>query len=101
MEIDPDAYIAALQLLLSDMSSADRVALIRRAFPDLVLVVDPAQAMTVTNSIVDVNTCLKVALSIVDGSSGLGAIAAANAHGQLNRAASHLRRVMHATNIKG
>lgn len=75
--------VSALQLLLSDLDSVSRAFVLTEAFPTLMVICRGPDAVEVASRLANVAHLAKLTNSIVDGSSGLGSLAAANA-------ASHL-----------
>lgn len=72
---DPHAdVIGALTLLLADLSDDDRVRVLQRAAPDLMIAGDAPMGPLMR----DIAYTADQALGICDGSSGLGALAAKN-----------------------
>ena len=72
--------IGALQLLLGGKRGEDKAALIRHAFPGLIVSADFNEMRV---KLFQHLTLIEAALGIVDGSSGLGALAAKDANHQI------------------
>lgn len=70
-ESNPDATVAALQLLLGDKSERDRVALLRRAFPGI-YVADAAYLRATASKIQKAQRAAAAIMSHANGESPLG-----------------------------
>lgn len=93
-------YVSALQLLLSDLDSDSRAFVISKAFPNIVIVTKGDSAVTAFHRLSDALFTLNLAASIVDGSSGLGHIAANNAAVHLKNAQTNLKTAMRKLNMR-
>lgn len=92
--------VAALHLLLSDLDTDSRAFVLREAFPNLLLIEKGEKAEQASRCIIHAEGYIKGAKSIVDGSSGLGHIAAVNAAAQISEADKNLRAAMNLLRIR-
>lgn len=93
-------YVAALQLLLSDLDTDSRGFVMREAFPNIVVMATGDRADRVCRTLASASYYVSAAASLVDGSSGLGAVAAANAAGRIARAKGNLKEALRLLNIR-
>jgi hypothetical protein len=93
-------YVAALQLLLSDLNADSRAFVLQEAFPDIVLLATGDRAVRARSTIASAGYYLNAAASLVDGSSGLGAVAATNAAGKIASAKGNLQEAMRLLSIR-
>jgi hypothetical protein len=93
-------YVAALQLLIGDLPADSRVFIMREAFPDIVVLAHGDQAERACRVIARAAYHISNASGIVDGSSGLGAVAARNAAAMIAGANGNLLEAMGLLNIR-
>lgn len=69
-------YVSALQLLMSDLDTDSRAFVLTEAFPALMVICRGPDAVEVASRLTNATHLAKLANGIVDGSSGLGSLAA-------------------------